>query len=376
MYWCALARDVPFVSFASDPLIAQAAADLSRLPAYPGPRTGGMVTPATIFRAGLAGDSIGPWLSQFLWLPVPYGALPMDQKYTVAPQIEYLTTYDAWLNVQNGHSNPASSSGPTAPPRLGYLTAGRDLATYLDNDFPYQAYLNAALILFNLGMPPDAGNPYLHAKTQVGAITFGFHHLMDIVARVADAALKPCFYQKWVVHRTVRPEEFGGRVHNDLTGAAQYPIHTDLLTTSTVLAQIKAKHGTYLLPMAYAGGCPPHPSYPGGHPVVTGACVTVLKAWFDEAAPLPAPVVGSADGRTVVPYKGAPLTVGGELNKLASNLLVGRSFGGVHWRSDNEAGLRLGEAMAISILADQRHTFAERFGGFSLTTFDGTTITV
>jgi hypothetical protein len=56
--------------------------------------------------------------------------------------------------------------------------------------------------------------------------------------------------------------------------------------------------------------------------------------------------------------------------------LVGRSFGGVHWRSDNDAGLRLGEAMAISILADQRGTFAERFGGFSLTRFDGTKITV
>jgi hypothetical protein len=193
---------------------------------------------------------------------------------------------------------------------------------------------------------------------------------------VADAALKPCFYQKWVVHRTVCPEEFGGRVHLHKTGQAPSPIHPDLLTTSTVLDAIAQKHGSYLLPMAYAGGCPPHPSYPAGHPVVTGAYVTVLKAWFDEAAVLPAPVVVSADGRTVTRYTGAPLTVGGELNKLASNLLVGRSFGGVHWRSDNDAGLRLGEEMAISILADERGTIAEPFGGFSLTRFDGTTITV
>ncbi len=119
-----------------------------------------------------------------------------------------------------------------------------------------------------------------------------------------------------------------------------------------------------------------HPSYPGGHPAVTGACVTVLKAWFDETFVLPAPVVASADGSTLLPYTGPALTVGGELNKMAGNLIVGRSFGGVHPRSDNEAGLRLGEAVAIAILADERSGFNQTFGGFSLTTFDGMTMTV
>jgi hypothetical protein len=117
------------------------------------------VTPATIFRANLAGAMTGPWLSQFLWLPVPYGALPMAQKYTMAPREEYMTTYDAWLAVQNGQPNPAVPTGPARPPTVAYMTAGRDLATFLDYDFPYQAYLNAALILFDLGMPPDAATP-------------------------------------------------------------------------------------------------------------------------------------------------------------------------------------------------------------------------
>jgi hypothetical protein len=119
-----------------------------------------------------------------------------------------------------------------------------------------------------------------------------------------------------------------------------------------------------------------HPSYPAGHPAVTGACITALKAWFDEAFVLPAPVMANADGSALLPYTGTPLTVGGELNKLAGNLHVGRSFGGVHWRSDNDAGLRLGEAVALGILADERSGFNEAFKGFTLTTFDGTTITV
>jgi hypothetical protein len=49
---------------------------------------------------------------------------------------------------------------------------------------------------------------------------------------------------------------------------------------------------------------------------------------------------------------------------------------GIHWRSDAVAGLRLGEAVALSILGDMKECFNERFRGFSLTTFDGREITV
>jgi hypothetical protein len=377
LYWYSLVRDLPFAQFATDPLIARAAADLSRLSGFGGPKDGGAVTPATIFRAGLAGEMTGPYVSQFLWLPIAYGVMTVPQLYPIAPSKEYLTTYDTWLTVQNGgYTAPKPGKAPAKPAPTHYMIAGRDLATFLHADFTYQAYLNAALILNKMTAAPDAANPYLNSKTQAGVGTFGIHHLVDLVARVADAAVKACWYQKWLVHRSVRPEEFGGNVHNHKTGAAKYPIHTDLLSTSTVLDAIYQKYGTYLLPMAYPEGCPMHPSYPAGHPAVTGACVTVLKAWFDETFVLPAPVVASPDGRALLPYKGAPLTVGGELNKLAGNLLVGRSFGGVHWRSDNDAGLRLGEAVAISILADQRLTVNQKFAGFSLTKFDGTTVTV
>jgi hypothetical protein len=68
--------------------------------------------------------------------------------------------------------------------------------------------------------------------------------------------------------------------------------------------------------------------------------------------------------------------VGGELNKLASNIALGRDIAGVHWRSDGSEGLKLGEAVAIGLLTDLRATYSEDFGGFSLTKFDGTTLTI
>ena len=68
--------------------------------------------------------------------------------------------------------------------------------------------------------------------------------------------------------------------------------------------------------------------------------------------------------------------MGGELNKVANNVALGRDMAAVHWRSDGFQSLLLGEAVAISILQDQRRTFNEPFDGFTFTKFDGTTITV
>ena len=70
------------------------------------------------------------------------------------------------------------------------------------------------------------------------------------------------------------------------------------------------------------------------------------------------------------------MSVTNELHKLAGNIGMGRNFAGVHWRSDYDQALLLGEAVAISILRDQRATFSEAFDGFTFTKFDATRMTV
>jgi hypothetical protein len=55
-YWQALTRDVPFSQFGTDPTIAAAAAELSGLSAYTGPKISGNVTPQSLFRGFTAGD--------------------------------------------------------------------------------------------------------------------------------------------------------------------------------------------------------------------------------------------------------------------------------------------------------------------------------
>ena len=373
LYWQALTRDVPFAAYETHPLIQEAAADLSRCSAFRGPRANGRVTPATLFRGPTPGDLTGPYLSQFLWLDVPSGMLTLVQRGRVPiAGDDYMTTYPDWLAIQRGMP-PARPNVLDATPR--YLRHGRDLSTYVHKDFTYQAFLNAGLILLAMRAPFQATNPYRHSRTQSGFVTFGAPHVLDLVGRVANAALKATWCQKWLIHRRLRPEEFAGRVHQTLSGAVRYPIHTDVLN-AVAPSTLFHTTGTYLLPMAYPEGCPLHPAYPAGHAAIAGACATVLKAFFQTSFVIPNPVEASADGLALLPYRGPDLTVGGELNKLASNIALGRDTAGVHWRSDGIEGIKLGEAVAIGILRDMRATYHEDFQGFSLTTFDGTTLTI
>jgi hypothetical protein len=372
-YWQALTRDVPFSQYGTDSMIGQAVADLNKLSDYRGPKVNGQVTPDVIFRGPTPGDLTGPYMSQFLLRPVPMGAATMPQLYrTAVAGDDYWTSYADWLKGQRGGAAGSNNFDPTAR----YIRNNRDLSLYLLVDWSGQANVIAALILNSFGAAAlSPSNPYLHSATQAGTITFGAPQQIDLVPRVANPSNRAAWCQKWLVHRRVRPEAFGGRIHNLITGAAKYPIHSDVLNSAALKAVFSAK-GNYLLPMAYPVGSPLHPSYPAAHAVTAGAGITVLKALFNESFVIPSPVMPSDDGLSLAPYTGASLTVGGELNKLASNIAMGRDAAGVHYRSDGVEGIKLGEAIAISILRDTATLYNEVFPGFSFTKYDGTPVTI
>lgn len=435
LYWQALARDVHFSDYDTNGVTKDAAKELSGLStaAFTGPRIGGQVTAQTLFRNNTPGELDGPYLSQFMLLPIPFGSLMIDARnLTVRAKHDYMTSEDDWLLVQKGCAPPEMEDIT----RRLYIRNGRDLSQYVHIDVLYQAYFNAMLILLTLsapssggaglGAPFDANNPYNPAgggtpafsKTQDGFGTFGGPHIAALLPEVATRALKAVWYQKWSVHRRLRPEEFGGRVHFDLTKQRSYPF-SDLVRNSQVVKDVfaynkkqnkgKGGKGTYLLPMAFPEGSPIHPAYGAGHATVAGACVTLLKAWFREPdtnnpmtivdllaknplcqkaikdhrgdgnASGMRPVVATASGKGLDNYKGKDadkLTVEGELNKLAANVGIGRNHAGVHWRTDHTASIQLGEQVAISLLEDGGFTYNENFDGFTLVTFDGAKKTI
>ena len=396
LYWMSLARDVHFSDYDNDPIIAAAAADLSRLSDFRGPRDNarttlsaqleaaptlsalrgrrgsGAVTSRTIFRNSTSGDISGPWLSQFLTLDFSFGANAFSQKMKTLPAgVDYMTKYQDWLEVQNG-ADPSGNIQYDPTPR--YIRNLRDMSQWVHVDALYQAYLQACLILLGQGTRLDPGLPLYDSKVQAGFAQCGGPHVLSLVTEVATRALKAVWYQKWFVHHRLRPEEFGGRVHNHMTRAANYPIQSDVLN-SRAIAEVYRKYGTYLLPMAFPEGSPTHTSYGSGHATVAGACATVLKAFFDETDVIKNPMVPNATGAALVPYLGSALTVGGELNKVASNVANARNGAGVHWRTDAVNSLKLGEAVAIGILEEQKLTYNDDVQ-MTLTKFDGTKITI
>lgn len=372
-YWMAMLRDVAFTDYADHPYANAASNELTKMTDFRGPKSAGRVTTDTLFRGTTPGDLVGPYLSQFFWQNTPFGSESVDRRmHTTLPGVDFMTTYDEWLNIQRGG---VPSGTKQLDPTQRYIRNGRDLSEWVHMDVLYQAYFNAMLVLFGLGAPTNVNDPYHTSRTMCGFGTLGAPHIASVLAAVAKPALTTVWHQKWYVQRRLRPEVFGGRVHNRMIGAAKYPIHSDVLN-SQVVQLVYSHFGTYLLPMAFAEGSPSHPAYGAGHATVAGASVTVLKAFFDENWVIPSPVVPTSDGLSLTPYVGDPLTVGGELNKLASNVAIGRNVAGVHWRSDASEALKLGEDIAIRYLREEKLLLREKFIGWTFTKFDGTRITI
>jgi hypothetical protein len=383
-YWASLLRDVAFTEYPSNSLAAQAAAELGSQPTYLGPRdSSGRITPNLLFRGGFGnsflGETLGPYLSQFFLLPTFFGSQPIDQQQVAyLPNIDYGTKFPEWLAIQNGVDTGLRNQ---VDPQLRYRRNGRDLAAFTHVDVLYQAYFTAFLVLTGIGTPVNPGNPYIGSKTENGFGTFGDPDIAGTLTAVATVALNAVWYQKWFVHLRPRPEAIGGLVHLIKTGQTN---KTDVQLSKVILGsnglqQSFNKYGTWLLSQAFPEGSPTHPSYPTGHGAVGGACITVLKFFFDGNFLISNPMVPTSDGLSLVPYTGSDagqLTVNGELNKLGHNVSFGHGIhAGIHWRSDTDTSLLLGEAVALSFLKDRAKTYNEPFT-VKLTKFDGTTATI
>ncbi len=414
LYWMSLARDVPFINYNSNGTIGSAVTDLNTrykwyagLPQYevvapgrtprlqprgfptspitplgqiPGPTNN--ITRDTIFRGFTRGDLTGPYLSQFIIRDIPYGRQTIfNTLQPLTPNVNYMTDQNSWLFVQRG----CMPGPPSLLSSRRRIATARDLSSYVQIDAITQAFWNALWLILmvpdamrldggGLGIPFDPNNPYNNNCTQESFVTFGPSHITALLNKVAYVAHKHAWFEKWFVHRRLRPEEYGGRVHFTLKNIKAYPINS-VINNSTVLPLIASSTGgNYFLPQAFPEGSPIHPSYLAGHATLSGACATILKAFFNDQAVIPTPVYQTDAAGNLVTYTGPgynQLTVGGELNKLASNIALGRDWAGVHWRSDYTASMLRGEDVAVQLLQDYGFTYNEPFAGFSFTDFRG-----
>lgn len=389
-----------------------------------------LVTRQNIFRGIAPGDDVGPYLSQFLLIGndslgqnalgnrvfekdaghISYGAIRIDQRVRQAtPCKDFMTNFESWLDVQNGADLRGLETYVDADPEkcrefpaYRFITTPRDLATYVHYDALYEAYLNACLILLGMGAPFDPGIPFQKPDVedkQQGFAHFGGPQILTLVCEAATRGLKAVRFQKFNVHRRLRPEALGGLVdrYKNRKGAgdelkpvaalAEALENVGLL--NKVVAHNKEQNNddnlNYFLPMAFPEGSPMHPSYGAGHATVAGACVTMLKAFFDHGWQLDFRNTPNERYKYYEPNQDGsglqqvlldcPLTVEGELNKIATNISIGRDWAGVHYFTDYIESLRLGEKIAIGILEEQKLTYGENFT-MTVPLYDGGSIQI
>jgi hypothetical protein len=358
-YWAALLRDVPFIEYPTNSLVAQAVADLNNLSflksagnrEYPFP-----VTPQNLFRGQfVAGDGNvqGPYISQFMVQPTFLGVQPLSQQYqTFLPAggggSDFMTSVNEYQLIQNGGD---SGRKVAFDPMFRYVRNGRDLAAYTHVDVLFQGFFVASLVLSGINAPPNPGNPYIGSKTEKGFGTLGSPDVVGTLTQMATCGLKGAWFHKWMKDLRMRPEEYGALVLANLSQSMPAPqaaaaLHPDILN-SAVLAITNKTFGGYLLPQAFPEGSPTHPCYPTGHGTVAGACITTIKFFLDCSQKLRPLLTAagrdvmapSSDGLSLDTYTGADrdsLDINGELNKLAYNISFGHGIhAGIHFRSSS-----------------------------------------
>ncbi len=389
-YWAALLRDVPFTAYPTNSVVAQAVQDMNNLSflksksnnEFPFP-----VTPQNLFRGQVFvgdGNVQGPYISQFLLKPTFFGAQPISQQYhTFLPATpggggsDFMTSPSEYQLVQNGGDSLRQLAFDST---FRFIRNGRDLSAYTHVDVLYQAYFVAFLVLAGLNAPPNPSNPYIGSRTEKAFATLGGPDAAGTLAEMATRALKAAWFHKWIVDLRMRPEEYGALVQAHLTNTTPHPqaagaLHKDVFK-SAVLPIINSTFSSFLLPQAFPEGSPTHPCYPTGHGTVGGACITALKFFFDGNFVIPNPVVLSDDSTSLLPFSGPPLTVNGELSKLAFNISFAHGIhAGIHFRSSTQQSILLGEQVALSVLQDRANSYNEPFS-ITITKFDGTTATI
>ena len=184
------------------------------------------------------------------------------------------------------------------------------------------------------------------------------------------SALQAAWYYKWINKRTryrERPAEYARRIGriNDLNVLYDQP--DELNPAYSLCPDARPVPPGPPDPHKNDPGTPRHPAYPSGHSTYAGAAGEILYFFFgtektppDPESPLPALLPH--------PRLGSPpnTLVGDELDNLDDNIGMGRLWAGIHWRSDHEAGLKLGRTVACLVLQQLARMESNLNHGFKL----------
>jgi hypothetical protein len=377
------------------------------------------VNAQNLFRGAGAGEQVGPYISQFLLRNIGFGNATFEQKYQ--PEADHVKsiTPNGFLAMQNGvtgggivaqgsarhlttfrdvgslvHNDPAFGlyfnaaliAGKTG--RNGFDASATRGSNFLDTGGP--DYLTTIASVTRGALRAAWGTKWQmalkvrpevyaaryqwmkdQARSDTGMVAVGFDDLLgngySAAAGLSSVNAPGASGDLLQIVDAQNKSKIADRI------AAINALASPTAEETAEKAELEALANTtnLFLNGLYREGSPTHPAFPAGHATVAGACVTVMKAFlkthdkdtfvatkFESVYGADSATVGSASGQVM--YDGADksdMTVQGELNKLASNVALGRDIAGVHYRCDGDCGLKMGEKYAISFL----HSLAKSY---------------
>jgi hypothetical protein len=299
---------------------------------------------------------------------------------------EFGVTLDEYARIQNAEiPRPYDCDHFT---HTDVIRTGRHLGDYVHVDSAYEEYIRATDIITANNTTRSPNSPYVPSvyPNEGDGPTLGPGDCWALVGAIRGEAERAAWTQKYLVARRARPEVMAALVHlaradpnhflrNHLSPSFFNPGPVDDLLELVKERNFELNGGVeknFLLSQMYPEGSPAHPAWTSGHATIAGACVTVIKAIFHNLVEIQVPEFGGEKPN-------ARSTIKCELDKVASNVAIGRSWGGVHYRSDGEHGILLGEQIAIEYLRNYIRTYAEEFRnfrGFQLIKRNGTPIAI
>jgi membrane-associated phospholipid phosphatase len=250
------------------------------------------------------------------------------------------------LPAEYGCRRPMSKLWNLSPPPLGgvlvnrlpgeqVIRTGRGLARAVENETPGLYHRHAA----NYLMRTRNWSPPRQALVWAA---------LDVAIA---SALQAAWYYKWLARGREkgkctafreRPVEYARRNHiKEFTVLFDCPDELNPAYNLCPDARRVCREGA---DFPVSPGTPRHPAYPSGHSTYSAAGSAILEYFFgeEEVPPflLPHPRLGA--------YYQPKLRT--EIRDLAENIGIGRMWGGVHWRSDHEAGRKLGRTVACLVL--------------------------
>lgn len=213
---------------------------------------------------------------------------------------DYGTTQKTFDAIMAGKApKPITSGNPT------HIKTGRDAASYVHSDDPYDTFVDAAFELIDLGVPQRL-NKHINDHDGEGQdrfMVFGKPYIKGLLSYVGLHAGHVSFKNKWDLLKA-RPEQMAVYLNQGF------------------LAQ------------CYPEGSPMHPSKPAMHSFLSLALGYAILELFDPYFELPS-------GRTVED----------EVNLLADNVGYFRVWAGVHYESDHDDAKAAAKHVADTIVA-------------------------